>query len=140
MDSNQPRHRDGRFGQTAHAENAIDLPAPTIDRSEAKALLAGIQDAMDALRTADVPKLVALKPDDDNDWRFICPWCGREQSPDTIAAVDVAQRWTSAGECVDTEGWIEFDYGSSDKKFDGAGYVAQCCDLPVGLPEGWDEA
>lgn len=96
--------------------------------TEARALRKAVNDVTAQLRTAALPQ-----PEVTEDG-FKCPDCGEVSGE--IISVDDAERWTRG--TVDPEvQTVGFYYDGGE--FDGLHYQTVCCDLPVDLPDGWEE-
>lgn len=115
------------------------------DRAEAKRIRGLIDAAKSAISDYKAPALTVAtrqEPDstpDDTYLALVCPWCGDELDQDGgVTSVDMSdERWTYGQTDVDDQ-CVAFDYhGHAD--YHGVFYQTACCELPVDLPEGWDE-
>lgn len=115
------------------------------DRAEAKRIRGLIDAAKSAISDYKAPALTVAtrqEPDstpDDTYLALVCPWCGDDLDQDGgVVAVDMSdERWTYGQTDVDDQ-CVAFDY-ASHADYHGIFYQTACCELPVDLPEGWDE-
>lgn len=109
----------------------------TLSPDAARALRKAHWAAERDLREALLPELQVLT-DEDGDTVLVCPGCGAHLGAESIRSVDVSERWTDAHEFSAAERYVRFYYdGYSD--YEGLCYETGCCDLPVDLPDEWEE-
>lgn len=99
-----------------------------------------------AIRRTEWPHLEFVPETADSPAGFKCPHCGAllnsTEGDNTLAAVDIAERWTSFDTLTDKAVSNQAAYIVYDDpgEFDGLTYQCGACSRPVSLPEGWTEA
>lgn len=156
------RGQPGNAGQFAekHGEaptSTLAAPAPAdgpiriadavtdADRRAARARVQAVADALRSLQEYPAPALGVVYGEDAHEYddpaqagfEFVCPWCGKTSTQ--ISANDYSERSTTSEGWLGEEGVVEFDYDGSED-YHGTHYSTQCCpNMPVSLPDGWEE-
>ncbi len=129
-----------------HLPEAVDA----LRRSDARALVRGIGNAVEALRNFAAPTMgtrynlfpgdsVSDYEDGEAPLSLVCPWCNVDVTTDALFDLETGMRFSYAAEIDTTEdgGFIAINW-DGDRDFHSVTLMHEPCMLPVATPEGWE--